>query len=105
VRDDVDSRSRSHYHCYCGVTSQLIVYRFSVGIDETARLYEQQHRLKESGYPYYDKLSKGIGRTEAVQVWVRKTIDADDFLTQIELSHSDPANALHKVILAYLTVC
>jgi hypothetical protein len=71
--------------------------RFSVGIDETARLYEQQHRLKESGYPYYDKLSKGIGRTEAVQVWVRKTIDADDFLTQLELSHSDPANALHKV--------
>jgi hypothetical protein len=73
------------------------LYRFSVGIDETARLYEQQHRLKESGYPYYDKLSKGIGRTEAVQVWVRKTIDADDFLTQLELSHSDPANALHKV--------
>eukprot|EP00968_Pinguiococcus_pyrenoidosus_P015232 scaffold1397_cov254-Pinguiococcus_pyrenoidosus.AAC.62 len=72
--------------------------RFSVGQEETAALEGESARLRAEGLPHFERLAKSIGSHVPIHLWFEKTIDPDDFLTDIRLCHSDPAHARYAAL-------
>lgn len=52
-----------------------------------------QARLDSQGLPHFRKMAKGLGSKECVFLWVRKTLDSSEFITEIQVTHADPGNA------------
>ena len=51
-----------------------------------------QARLESQGLPSFRKMAKGLGGKEVVFLWIRKTFDSSEFITEIQVTHADPAN-------------
>lgn len=55
-------------------------------------VHHHQARLESQGLPSFRKMAKGLGGKEAVFLWIRKTFDSSEFITEIQVTHADPAN-------------
>lgn len=53
---------------------------------------EQQARLESQGLPCFRKMTKGLGGKDCVFLWVRKTMDSSEFITEVQVTHADPGN-------------
>jgi len=63
---------------------------------ETQQFQKQNDILAEKGLPFYKKLNRGIGSQGDVFIWVEMTSNSADFVTHIEMGHSDPDHPLYK---------
>lgn len=70
--------------------------RFTVGTEETSEFERKNVKLAADGLPHFKRLEKGIGLHTQICIWIEKTIDQDEFLTRLELSHTDPSNDNYK---------
>lgn len=55
-------------------------------------ILHHQARLESQGLPSFRKMAKGLGGKEVVFLWIRKTFDSSEFITEIQVTHADPAN-------------
>lgn len=51
-----------------------------------------QARLESQGLPSYRKMPKGLGGKDAVFLWVEKSLDSQEFITELQITHADPAS-------------
>lgn len=51
-----------------------------------------QARLDSQGLPFYRKMAKGLGGKELIFLWIAKSFDSQEFLTDVQLTHADPAD-------------
>jgi hypothetical protein len=63
---------------------------------ETQQFQKQNDILADKGLPFYKKLNRGIGSQGDVFMWTEMTTNSADFVTHIEMGHSDPAHPLYK---------
>ena len=66
--------------------------KFTVGKVETDEFTAKNSKLQGQGMPFFRRISREIGLHDQIVVWAEKTIDQDEFLTSLELSHTDPAH-------------
>lgn len=63
---------------------------------ETQQFQKQNDILAEKGLPFYRKINRGIGSQGDVFIWVEMTTNSAEFVTHIDISHSDPAHPMYK---------
>ena len=63
---------------------------------ETQQFQKQNDILAEKGLPFYRKINRGIGSQGDVFIWTEMTSNSADFVTHIDIGHSDPAHPLYK---------
>lgn len=64
---------------------------------EESALFEKQNQLLiNKALPSYVKLERAINNEGNVFIWFEQTKSTDDFITDIQLSHSDPAHELFR---------
>ena len=70
--------------------------RFTVGTEETNAFETKNVKLAADGLAHFKRMEKGIGQHTQIVVWIEKTIDQDEFITDLQLSHTDPDNEHYK---------
>ena len=78
----------STYSC-ARLISALLLLACSITITITIT----KARLESQGLPSFRKIAKGLGGKELVFLWLRKTLDSAEFITEIQVTHADPDNA------------
>ena len=68
---------------------------------ETQQFQKQNDILADKGLPFYKKLNRGIGSQGDVFVWVEMTSNSADFVTHIDIGHSDPEHPLYKKLSTF----
>lgn len=63
---------------------------------ETEQFQRQNKILADKGLPFYNKINRGIGNQGDVFIWTEMTTSAPDFITHLEIGHSDPSHPLYK---------
>lgn len=63
---------------------------------ETEQFQRQNNILAEKGLPFYKKINRGIGNQGDVFIWTEMTTSSADFVTHIDIGHSDPNHPLYK---------
>jgi hypothetical protein len=63
---------------------------------ESEQFQRQNDVLASKGLPYYRMMERGIGTSGDVYLWFEMTANTEDFITHIELAHSDPNHPLYK---------
>ena len=64
------------------------------GDQESDYFKKQNDHLKDKGLPYFVKMQRSIGNQ--LYLWSQSSFDNRTFVTNIELSHKDPSNELHR---------
>jgi hypothetical protein len=68
--------------------------KLTVGDADTERFYRQMEILKTKKLPYYTRNEKSIGRQ--ISVWVQPTFNVKQFITTINLGHTDSSSPHYK---------
>ena len=64
---------------------------------EESELFEKQNNLLQSkALPCYAKLDRAINNEGDCFLWFETTKDTKEFITDIQLSHADPAHPLYR---------
>ena len=63
---------------------------------ETEQFQRQNNILADKGLPFYKKINRGIGNQGDVFIWTEMTTSSADFVTHIDIGHSDPNHPLYK---------
>jgi hypothetical protein len=66
--------------------------KFTVGNHETDDFTAKQSKLQSEGMPFFRRIGREIGLHDQIVIWVEKTVDQEEFLTDLELAHTDPEN-------------
>ena len=70
--------------------------KITASVAELEQFQRQNDVLASKGLPYYRMMERGIGTSGDVFLWFEMTPNPEDFITHVELAHSDPSNALYK---------
>lgn len=70
--------------------------KITASAEESAQFQRQNDVLAAKGLPYYRMMERGIGTSGDIFLWFEMTSVTEDFITHIELAHSDPAHPLYK---------
>jgi len=68
--------------------------KFTVGKKETDDFTSKNSRLQSEGMPFFRRIEREIGLHEQIVIWVEKTIDQEEFITSLELGHTNPESDL-----------
>lgn len=75
-----------------GKVEALRQIKFTVGAEETDEFTAKQSKMQSEGMPFFRKIGREIGLHDQIVIWVEKTVDQDEFITDIELSHTNQDN-------------
>ncbi|CAM9663007.1 unnamed protein product [Ectocarpus sp. 4 AP-2014] len=92
----VEAAIKSRHKAKLGKVEAVVEFAFTVGVEETDAMASKQARLESQGLPSFRKMSKGLSGKDVVFLWVRKTLDSSEFITEIQITHADPSNAGYK---------
>ncbi|CAM9417452.1 unnamed protein product, partial [Hapterophycus canaliculatus] len=92
----VEAAIKTKHKAKLGKVEAVVDFAFTVGTEETDAMASKQARLTSQGLPSFRKLTKGIGGKEGVFLWIRKTLDCSEFITEVQVTHADPANVGYK---------
>ncbi|CAM9947978.1 unnamed protein product, partial [Ectocarpus sp. 13 AM-2016] len=92
----VEAAIKSRHKAKLGKVEAVVEFAFTVGVEETDAMASKQARLESQGLPSFRKMSKGLGGKDVVFLWVRKTLDSSEFITEIQITHADLSNAGYK---------
>ncbi|CAM9889073.1 unnamed protein product, partial [Sphacelaria rigidula] len=79
-----------------GKVEAITGFAFTVGTEETDAFTSKQARLASQGLPHYRKMTKGLGGKEVVFLWFTKSLDSQEFITELQVTHADVGNARYK---------
>eukprot|EP00903_Cladosiphon_okamuranus_P017842 g16420.t1 len=92
----VEAAIKTRHKAKLGKIEAVDDFAFTVGTEETDAMASKQARLASQGLPSFRKMAKGLGGKECIFLWVRKTLDSSEFITEILVTNADPANAGYK---------
>jgi hypothetical protein len=72
-----------------GQVEAIRFMKFTVGSAETDKFTAKQAKLQAEGMPFFRRIGREIGLHDQIVIWVEKTVDQDEFLTDIEVSASE----------------
>lgn len=79
-----------------GTVTGIRKIRITYNSDETALFEKQNQLLLSKALPSYTKLARAINNEGNMFLWFETTKNTNEFITDIQLSHSDPANELFR---------
>ena len=82
-----------------GQVEAIRAVKFTVGSTETDEFTSKQSTLQTQGMPFFRRIGREIGLHDQIVIWVEKTVDQDEFITELELSHTDQNHDLYINLL------
>ena len=79
-----------------GAVVAVRAIKFTVGVAETEQFADKQRALVARNAPHYSRLAKTVGLHTQTVVWTEETMDQDEFVTELVLSHPSEDHALHQ---------
>jgi len=86
---------QNHMRVKTGRPAAIRSIKFTVGLEETNEFADHNAKMKAEGLPHFIRMEKGIGMNAPITLWYEQTIDQDEFITDIVLSHSSPDHPLY----------
>jgi len=72
-----------------GQVEAIRFMKFTVGSEESDKFTAKQAKLQADGMPFFRRVSREIGLHDQIVIWIEKTVDQEEFLTDIEVAHTD----------------
>ncbi|CAM9258818.1 unnamed protein product, partial [Laminaria digitata] len=97
----VEAAIKTRHKTKLGKVEAVVGFEFTVGTEEADAMTSKQARLDSQGLPHYRKLAKGLGGKDPVFLWLLKSFDSQEFITEVQVTHADPGNASYKNLKPY----
>ena len=82
-----------------GQVEAIRAIKFTVGSTETDEFTAKQSSLQSQGMPFFRRIGREIGLHDQIVIWVEKTVDQDEFITSLEMSHTNQEHDLYINLL------
>eukprot|EP00520_Triparma_pacifica_P006431 CAMPEP_0118647516 /NCGR_PEP_ID=MMETSP0785-20121206/8649_1 /TAXON_ID=91992 /ORGANISM="Bolidomonas pacifica, Strain CCMP 1866" /LENGTH=832 /DNA_ID=CAMNT_0006539617 /DNA_START=63 /DNA_END=2559 /DNA_ORIENTATION=+ len=82
-----------------GQVEAIRAIKFTVGSTETDEFTAKQSTLQTQGMPFFRRIGREIGLHDQIVIWVEKSVDQDEFITDLELSHTNQEHDLYINLL------
>ncbi|CAM9387981.1 unnamed protein product [Chrysoparadoxa australica] len=92
VEAAIKARHRTKLGSVEGISSIAI----TIGSEESGKFGNAQSKLQSQGLPHHVKVTKGIGLRDVIFLWIRKSIDPEEYITDLSLTHGNPRSPLYK---------
>ncbi|CAM9555822.1 unnamed protein product [Discosporangium mesarthrocarpum] len=92
----VEAAIRSRHKAKLGKIEAITKFCFTVGKKETEAFNSSQARLASQGLPHFQMIKKGLGGRDVAFLWVMRSLDSSEFITDIQLSHANPDDPLYR---------
>lgn len=70
-------------------------------VEEMQQFQRQNDILFQKGLPYYRMMERGVGSAGDIFIWFEMTNDTAEFITHLDISHTDPKHELYKNLATF----